>query len=78
MTCPKGPNESETANFGPTKDVRNVRESYGLGHSDMVRTSAPPTHSAGTVQPDWLTAQAKAIATARPKKPRSAYVRRWR
>jgi len=28
--------------------------------------------------PDWLTAQAKAIATARPKKPRSAYQRRWR
>jgi hypothetical protein len=28
--------------------------------------------------PDWLTAQAKAIGTARPKKPRSAYARRWR
>lgn len=27
--------------------------------------------------PDWLTAQAKAIGTARAKKPRSAYQRRW-
>jgi hypothetical protein len=31
-----------------------------------------------TPPPDWLTAQAKAIGTARPKKPRSAYQRRWR
>jgi hypothetical protein len=31
-----------------------------------------------TPPPDWLTAQAKAIATARAKKPRSAYARRWR
>jgi hypothetical protein len=28
--------------------------------------------------PDWLTAQAKAIGTARPAKPKSAYVRRFR
>lgn len=31
----------------------------------------------GASPPDWLTAQAKAIGTARAKKPKSAYQRRW-
>jgi hypothetical protein len=39
--------------------------------------SAKPNSVTPAFPPDWLTAQAKAATTARPRKPRAAYKRRW-
>jgi hypothetical protein len=49
---------------------------HGRDDLSLVTLVYPP--EAETPKPDWLTAQAKAIGTARPKKPKAAYVRRLR
>jgi len=42
----------------------------------MSQSKNPPPSSA-LPPADWLTAQARAATTAKPKKPKAAYKRRW-
>lgn len=40
--------------------------------------AAPTQRDVVGTSPDWLTAQTRALSTAKPSKPKAAYRRRWK